>query len=145
VSFQTDRYRAAAEYITADGMIFNGSDLGAIPGASNNAGDNTADINILTEDKADGYYVDFGYKVLPKLELDIRYDVLNRGTEVAANERKFDTVTLGAQYFFNKKTRVTFNYEIRNQEAPNLASTHNANKIANSLDDLMSVSFLAIF
>jgi len=144
-TFQKDRYRAAAEYITADGMIFNGSDLGAIPGATNNAGDNTADINILTEDKADGYYVDFGYKVLPKLELDIRYDVLNRGTEVAANERKFDTVTLGAQYFFNKKTRVTFNYEIRNQEAPNLASTHNANKIADSLDDLMSVSFLAIF
>ena len=145
VTYLKDKYRAAAEYIKADGMIFNGSDLGAIPGATNNAGDNTADINILTEDKADGYYVDFGYKVMPNLELDARYDVLNRGTETSAGERKFETLTLGAQYFFNKKTRVTFNYEIRDQEAPNLASTHNANKIADSIDDLMSVSFLAIF
>ncbi len=145
VTFLKDRYRAAAEYITADGMIFNGSDLGAIPGASNNAANNKADINVLTEDKSDGYYLDFGYKVMPNLELDARYDVLNRGTETSAGERKFDTLTLGAQYFFNKKTRVTFNYEIRNQEAPNLPNTHNANKIADSLDDLMSVSFLAIF
>ena len=145
VTFLKGKYRAAAEYITADGMIFNGSDLGAIPGATNNAGDNKSDINILTEDKADGYYVDFGYKVIPNLELDIRYDVLNRGTETAAGERKLETVTLGAQYFFNKKTRVTFNYEIRDAEAPNLPSTHNANKIGSSLDDLMSISFLAIF
>lgn len=144
-TFQKGKYRAAAEYITADGMIFNGSDLGAIPGATNNAGDNTADINVLTAGEADGYYVDFGYKVMPNLELDARYDVLNRGTETSAGERKFDTLTLGAQYFFNKKTRVTFNYEIRNQEAPNLPGTHNANKIADSIDDLMSVSFLAIF
>jgi len=144
-TYLKDKYRAAAEYITADGMIFNGSDLGAIPGATNNAGDNTADINILTNDEADGYYVDFGYKIKPNLELDIRYDVLNRATEVAARERTFDTLTLGAQYFFNKKSRVTFNYEIRNQEAPNLPDGHNANKIADSLDDLMSVSFLAIF
>jgi len=145
VTFLKGKYRAAFEYITADGMIFNGSDAGAIPGATNNAGDAKSDINVLTEGEADGYYVDFGYKVMPNLELDIRYDVLNRGTETSAGERTFETVTLGAQYFFNKKTRVTFNYEIRDQEAPNLPSADPANLIADSLDDLMSIQLLAIF
>lgn len=145
LTFLKGKYRAAAEYMTADGMIFNGSDLGAIPGARNNADDNSADINVATEEKSDGYYLDFGYKVIPNLELDIRYDVLNRATENSKGERTFDTVTLGAQYFFNKKSRVTFNYEIRNQEAPGLPGTHNANKIADSLDDRLSLQLLIIF
>ncbi|RDH83164.1 MAG: porin [endosymbiont of Galathealinum brachiosum] len=145
VTFLKDKYRFGAEYMTADGMIFNGSDAGAIPGSTNNAGDAKSDINVLTEDKSDGYYVDFGYKVLPKLELDVRYDVLNRATETAAGERKFDTLTLGAQYFLNKKSRITFNYEIRNQEAPDFASTAAPNQIADSLDDLLSLQLLVIF
>ncbi len=145
-TFLRGNIRAAAEYMTADGMLFNGSDGGAVPGSSNTAGTAVSSLNVLTNNKADGYYLDFGYKVLPKLELDIRYDVLNRGTEGAASiERKFDTVTLGAQYFFNKKTRVTFNYEIRNAEAPGLASTHPANQITGTLDDRLSVQLLAIF
>ena len=145
ITFLKDRYRFAAEYMTADGMIFNGSDAGAIPGSTNNAGDARSDINVLTEEKSDGYYVDFGYKVLPKLELDIRYDVLNRATEVAANERTFDTLTLGAQYFLNKKSRITFNYEIRNQDAPDFPSAAAPNLIADSLDDLLSLQLLVIF
>ncbi|HED34150.1 MAG TPA: porin [Gammaproteobacteria bacterium] len=144
-TFLRGRYRAAAEYMTADGMIFNGSDGGAVPGTSNNAETAIASVNVLTDDKADGYYVDFGYKVIPMLELDVRYDVLNRGTETTAGERTFDTVTLGAQYFFNKKSRVIMNYEIRNQEAPGLASTAVPNQIADSLDDRFSVQLLVIF
>jgi len=149
VTFLKGKYRAAAEYMTADGMIFNGTDGAAVAGAiatnGPNAG-NPASVNVLTDNESDGYYLDFGYKVLPKLELDLRYDVLNRGTEGAAtNERTFDTVTLGAQYFFNKKTRVTFNYEIRNQEAPGFPSGANPNLIADALDDRLSLQLLAIF
>lgn len=145
-TFLKGRIRAAAEYMTADGMIFNGSDGGAVPGSQNNAGTAVASLNVLTDNKADGYYLDFGYKVIPTLELDIRYDVMNRGTEGnAAIERKFDTVTLGAQYFFNKKTRVTFNYEIRNLEAPGQAGTSGANQIGDALDDRLSLQLLAIF
>lgn len=139
------KYRAAAEYMTADGMIFNGSDGGAVPGSRNNADTTTATINVLTDDESDGYYLDFGYKVLPKLELDIRYDVLNRATETVNGERVFDTVTLGAQYFFNKKTRVTFNYEIRNQDAPGFTDAQGPNLIADNLDDRLSLQLLAIF
>ncbi len=126
-------------------MIFNGTDGAAVAGSLNNAGSTRASFNLLPEDKADGGYLDFGYKVLPKLELDIRYDIQNRGTKTAAAERKFETRTLGAQWFFNKKARVVANYEIRSAEAPNLASSHPANKILDGLDNLFSIEILAIF
>ena len=144
-TFLKGKYRAAFEYMTADGMIFNGSDGGAVPGTVNGGGA-VASLNILTDNEADGYYVDFGYKVMPDLELDIRYDILNRATEGAAGlERTFETVTLGAQYFFNKKTRVTINYELRDLEAPGFASTHPANLIGDAIDDRLSLQLLAIF
>ncbi|NOY73689.1 MAG: hypothetical protein GXP14_15210 [Gammaproteobacteria bacterium] len=82
---------------------------------------------------------------MSNLELDIRYDVYNRMTDVSAKERKFTTTTLGAQYFFNKKSRVTLNYEMRDAEAPNLASTHNANLILGEIDDRISAQLLIIF
>ncbi len=144
------KYRAAAEYMTADGMIFNGSDGGAVPGTVG-AGNRIASLNVLTNNKADGYYVDFGYKIIPKLELDIRYDVLNRGTEGDKSlglERTFDTLTVGGQYFFNKKSRVTFNYEIRNLDVPNPKAGPAgavALGVADSIDDRLSLQFLAIF
>ncbi len=144
-TFRKGKYRAAAEYITADGMIFNGTDGGAVPGSTSAGPGVTASFNMETKGEADGYYGHFGYMVLPSLELDIRYDVYNRMTDVAAKERKFTTTTLGAQYFFNKKSRVTLNYELRDAEAPNLASTHNANKILDEIDDRISAQLLIIF
>lgn len=145
ITYLKGKYRAAAEYIKADGMIFNGTDGGAIPGSTNNAGDNISTVNVLTDGEADAYYLDFGYRVLPDLELDLRYDVLNRGTDTTPGERTFDTVTLGAQYFFNKKSRMTFNYEIRNQEAPGFPDSAPPNLIADSLDDRLSLQWLVIF
>ena len=47
----------------------------------------------------------FGYAPTPKWEFDIRYDVLNRLTDVSAAERKFEALTLGTQYFLNTKAR----------------------------------------
>lgn len=145
LTYLNGKYRAAVEYVNADGMIFNGSDGGAVPGSRNNADTATASLNVMTEGEADSYYVDFGYKVLPNLELDLRYDVLNRGTQSDTAERTFDTVTLGAQYFFNKKSRMTVNYEIRNQEAPGFADDATPNLIADGLDDRLSLQWLVIF
>jgi len=153
-TFLKGNLRAAAEYMTADGMIFNGSDGGATVGSNSAPWPPTSatptvvtsSLNVLTDNKANGYYLDFGYKVIPKLELDLRYDVLNRGTEGAAGiERKFETVTLGAQFFFNKKTRVTFNYEFRDLEAPGQPSSAAANLIGDGIDDRLSLQLLAIF
>ena len=144
-TFRKDRYRAAFEYIKADGMIPDGTDAGAVPGARNNADTATASWNVATDGEADGWYVHLGYALTPKWELDIRYDILNRVTNVAAAERQFDTWTLGAQYFLNRKTRVIFNYEIRNAEAPNLPGSAVPNQILDGIDDRLAVQLLAIF
>jgi hypothetical protein len=161
-TFKKGKYRAAFEYITADGMIFNGTDGGAVAGSVGaapqakfvgNPGDCspdptcsvTASFNMETKGEADGTYVHFGYAITPELELDARYDVYNRMTDVAAKERQFETLTLGAQYFFNKKSRLIANYELRDAEAPNLPGTHNANKILGGMDDRLSAQLLVIF
>lgn len=142
-TFRKDPYRASAEVMWADGMIQNGTDAGAAVGTT--SGTRIAGFNMAPDEKADGWYVDFGYKVRPNIELDARFDRLNRATETSTGERRFQTVTLGAQYFFNKKTRVTFNYEFREAEAPGLPSSHPANQILDGMDDRASVQLLAIF
>ena len=144
-TFRKDKYRAAFEYMKADGMIFNGSDGGAVPGATGGPNGTTASFNVETEGKADGWYGHLGYMIMPKLELDLRYDVYNRMTDVSAKERKFETVTLGGQWFFNKKSRLIVNYEFRSGEAPNLPGDHNANKILDGIDDKLSAQILVVF
>ena len=144
-TFRKGKIRAAFEYITADGMIFNGTDGAAIAGSAANGPGTTASFNVETDGEADGWYLHFGYAILPKLELDIRYDTYNRMTDVSAKEREFETTTLGAQYFFNKKSRVTLNYELRDGEAPNLPSSSNPNKILDDLDDRISLQLITIF
>jgi len=139
------KIRAAAEYFVAKGMIFSGTDGGAVAGAQNNAGSAYADFNVETMGEANSWYLDFGYLILPKLELDIRYDTLNRNTNFSAKERKFETLTLGAQYFFNKKSRLLVNYELRNAEAPNAASSAAPNRILDGMDNRMSAQLLIVF
>jgi hypothetical protein len=139
------KFRAGFEWMKADGMIFDGSDGGAVPGSLNNAGTAVASWNVRPEDEADGFYVDFGYYLSNKWTLDVRYDEMNRATETPAAERKFSTWTLGTQYFFNKKTRILVNYEVRDAEAPNLPGSHPANQILDGIDDRIAVQFLAIY
>jgi len=150
-TFRKGPYRAAGEFIMADGLIRNGTDGGAKVGQKSADGTKTAGLNFLTDDEANAYYVHVGYAVLPKLELDLRYDVLNRATKVEKNERTFSTITLGAQYFINKKTRITVNYELRNMEVANpsaigdAAKRAAAEKIAGAVDNKASIQLLAIF
>lgn len=139
-------FRVGAEYVTADGMIFDGTDGGAVAGTPNTPGTAFATFNIAPIDKANSYYVDFGIDLIPdRLELDLRHDNLNRRTDTAAAERKFNTTTVGLQWFFDKKNRITFNYEIRNAEAPNLPSTDNANKVLSGMDNRVSLQLTSIF
>ena len=144
-TFRKGPYRASGEYIMASGMILNGTDAGAVPGSVGAANGTTvySDLGFKTDEEADAYYLHLGYAVMPKLELDVRYDVLNRGTKVAANERNFTTITIGAQYFLNKKTRITVNYEIRSMEPG--ATNATATSIGENFDNRASVQMLAIF
>lgn len=137
------KYRAAAEYITADGMIYNGTTGARTPA-------NSGTFSVLKNQKASGYHVDLGYRVKPNIELNARYDVLNSATDSSGDgganaEREFTTTTLGAQYFFNKKTSVRLNYEIRDAKAPNYASTAAPNVILSGMDNRMSAQLMMIF
>ncbi len=144
-TYRKGKWRGAFEYMAGDGMIFAGSDGAAVPGSLNNAGTAVASFNMLPTAKADGWYAHVGYMATKKLELDARYDTYNRATNIAAAERKFDTFTLGAQYFFNKKARFLLNYEFRDAEAPNAPATAGPNKILGGMDDRLSAQFLIIF
>jgi len=140
VTFRMQQYRAAFEYITADGMIFNGRS-----GACS-----TCPLSMLPEDKGSGWYLHLGYQVMPKLELDLRYDTVDRSTDsdltTAKNSnRSFTTTTLGAQWFFNKKTRATLNYEIRSAEAPDVSAGSPPEKIVDGIDNRISLQLLHIF
>ena len=145
VTFRKGQHRAGFEYITADGMIFNGTDGGAVAGSTNNAGTGVASFNVATTGEADGYYLHYGWAPSSAWELDARYDVYNRFTNSTAGERQFTTLTLGMQYFFNKKSRVIVNYEFRDAEAPNAAGGATPNLILDGMDDRLSLQFLAIF
>ena len=140
-TFFNGKYRLAAEYIMADGMIYGGTQGAGTPS-------NGATFKVLPDQKADGYYVSLGYRPISKVELNARYDKLNSGTDDngtggAGAERTFETTTLGAQYFFNKKTSLKANYEIRNIDAPNSNAT--VNKILDSIDNRISLQLTAVF
>lgn len=137
------KYRVAAEYITADGMLYNGTTGARTP-------DNGGTFSVLKDQKANGYHLDLGYRIKPNIELNARYDVLNNATDSngdggEAAERLFTTTTLGAQYFFNKKTSVRLNYEIRDAEAPNLDSNAAPNEILSGLDNRVSAQLMMVF
>jgi hypothetical protein len=143
-TYRRGKYRLYGEYMEADGMLPNATDGASVGGAVSNNGQAVSTFNTLTDNKAQGWYLDFGYKVLPKLELDVRYDELERGTEGAANiQRDFERWTLGAQYFFNKKSRFTLNYEFRDTEAPGGSAAQKS--IVSGTDDMLTAQVLVIF
>lgn len=140
------KYRFWAEYIKVDGMIFNGSTAGAVPGSINNAGNVVAQFKTEPEGEGDGGYLDFGYRIKQNIELDLRYDWYNRVTNLtSADEFQFKTITLGAQYFFNMTTKFIVNYEKRSVEAPGLPSSDMANIIADDTDDRISAQVFVVF
>ena len=144
VTYRKGPYRAAAEYLRADGMIFTGSDGAGKVGTPSAAGV-ISSLNVAPEEKANAYYVHFGYAVNHNLELDIRYDTMNRATETTGGERKFTTTTLGMQWFFDLKNRFTINYELRDAKAPGFASGAGPNLVLDSLDNRLSLQLTSIF
>lgn len=110
VKYLKKPFRVTAEYIKADGVIFVGPDKPNFYFTNNVAHGNGADA------KAYGWYVEGGWYIPgTKFELDARFDTMTR-LDGRVNQHRFDKWTLGLQYHFNPKTRVTLNYEIRDFE-----------------------------
>jgi len=104
--------RMSGEYMRAKGMIYVAptpqfNDIGAP------AYEPVDYVALNSSNKADGYYLEAGWKFSPQWELDLRYDELSKMTNSAYDERKSSTWTLGGQYFHNPKLRFALNYEIR--------------------------------
>ncbi|MFB1489747.1 MULTISPECIES: porin [unclassified Thiocapsa] len=144
-TFRRGPWRAAAEWIKADGMIFNGTDGAAVPGAVSNNGNLVASYEVLPKEEADGWYLDGGYTLFGKLELRTRFDRLNRATASALTERRFDTLTLGLTYRFNKQVRVLADYQFRDFEAPGLPGSAVPNQNLADVDDLLAFRVWASF
>ena len=63
-------------------MIFNSTTGVAVPGAVDYTRTTVAQFLTEPEGKGDGGYVDFGYRITPDIELDIRYDWYDRVTNL---------------------------------------------------------------
>ena len=140
----------AGEYMRGKGMIFVGpqlpfNDVG-LPGFQP-----VNTVALSDDNKADGWYLSGGYQFLKNWEFDLRYDTLDRLSNSPADERVFKTWTVGTQYFINKDTRLTLNYEFRKQEVSNpqaITNTFqraNAQTIADNLGDRISLQLTYLF
>ncbi|HLF98471.1 MAG TPA: hypothetical protein VI457_15125 [Methylococcaceae bacterium] len=138
-------WRSTMEYAGGDGMIFAGTDGAARNGARSNDRIQVASFNVQPEESAFGFLTEVGYRLTPEWELEARYDEYTSGTRIEANERFFRTVTLGAQYFYTPQSHVTFNYEFRSADAPNLAGASTVNRNLDQLDDRISMQVFHAF
>ncbi|MET0028403.1 MAG: phosphate-selective porin O and P [Candidatus Thiodiazotropha sp.] len=144
-------FRLTFEYRKADGMIFVGPDKmtfdqnvqvsGANPGGADGA-----------EGKAWGAYLEGGWYIpQTNWELDARYEYYSRLTDDSGHpagysfESIWKTLTLGVQYHFNKKTRVTFNYAFRDVETPDFAKGAGPNANMDGIGDRLALQVTAVF
>jgi hypothetical protein len=134
-TFKKGPWYAAAEYVQADGMIPNGTTGVAVPGTLSNNGLQLARNILLATDAADGYTVTGGYAILPNWELFLRYDRLNRATDTALNERRFETWSVSSRYYFTKDIYLVGGYEWRDFKAPRLADNAVPNLSLDTVDN----------
>lgn len=158
--FYKQPFRFSGEYIWGNGMVFNGAappvsdpgyDTSSNPGGGGNLGTNNVLPQIAAgeDNEFDGWYVEGGYFPIPnKLGVQARYDVLNRmsGTSdnySSADERKFETITLGLQYWDHPaKGQWSLNYRIRDLSAPD---NDVADKIGDTMGNEIGLQYFMLF
>ena len=109
--------------MVGEGMIFVGPDKPSM-WINDGAGAVAQGVGDGANGEADGYYLEGGWYIgKTNWEIDLRYDVYNRLTNDKKGtagpllnrslEVQFNTLTLGTQYHFNKKTRLNIEYASR--------------------------------
>ena len=104
----------------------------------------------------DGFYIEGGWYIPDtKWEIDVRYDVYNRLTDdndfsAGPNtgksfEMKFTTLTLGAQYHINRKTRLNMEIANREAEAVDFGGGKGPNDNLDGVDQRFAVQLTHIF
>lgn len=148
-------WRVSAEYMKGEGMIFVGPDKPSFY-VNDAAGAVAQDVGNGATGEADGYYVEGGWYIpKTKWEIDLRYDVYNRLTDDTpfsagpnlgkSFEFEFKTLTLGAQYHINKKTRVNMEIADRSAEAVDWAAGDGPNDNLDGVDKRFAVQLTHIF
>lgn len=118
---QAGRHRLGFELMYADGMIHYMPTGNVADGAF---GGNAMQIAAERGNKARGFTLDYGYYLNPSWQFDVRYsrdDLLYQtaGVWKPSDKRIFENLTLGINYYFTPKTRLTVDYEFRDVRAPN--------------------------
>ncbi len=149
------QFRVSAEKMMGDGMIFVGPDKASFY-INDAAGAVNQDVGNGATGEADGYYIEGGWYIPnTKWEIDARYDVYNRLTDdtafsAGANtgksfEMEFKTLTIGAQYHVNRKTRINFDIANRDFEAIDWAGEEGPNVELGGVDKLYAIQLTHIF
>ena len=160
----TYKIRLGLELMQADGMIFFAPAGGVAQGNVDNG-----NLQIAAEEgnKSRGLTVDLGLFPNNKWQFDLRYhrhDLLydTSSTVNPGNERELTEITLGLNYHFSRKLRLTLNYIFRDVEAPTayassppggrfpVASvsdgiTQNVRNIVSTVDDRAGVQLTWLF
>jgi hypothetical protein len=116
-------FRVTAEYMWGKGMIFQGQQRPQ---------------DMFNDLEADGGYIDIGFFIpKSKWEIDFRADTYTRGENQASSgpddKTKYNTVTVGTQYHFNKKTHATLSYDFRNDSSETVAVNNQLEGVGNRL------------
>lgn len=141
-------WRATAEYMKGDGMIWNGPDKPSWALTASQTNPNGADNGLKA--KANGWYVEGGWYIPnTKWELDLRYDVYHR-LDDSLFQLDWKAWTFGTQYHLNRKVRLTLNYTARDVEAPNFGPAGtppaaNPNNNLEGIKDRYGIQLTAIF
>lgn len=114
------KFRLGAELMQADGMIFFAPAGGVARG---NIDSGNLQIAAENGNKSRGLTLDMGFYPNNKWQFDLRYhrhDLLydTSSTVNPGNERKLTDITLGLNYHFSRRLRLTLNYIFRDAEAP---------------------------
>lgn len=141
-TLRTGPWSLAGELITAKGMIYHGSDGGTIPGRLSNDGSLVSGYNMLPASRADGWYLDLGYRVSEPFEFRLRYDVLNRGTDSPSTEVKFQGLTIGGSYAFSPAAQLLFDVQFRNYSAPRQSDSSITNLLLDGVDNRIGIRFI---
>lgn len=114
------KYRLAVELMFADGMIFIAPAGGV---ANGNVSNGNLQIAAESGNKSRAATLDLGFYPDNKWQFDLRFHQHDLLYQTSAgvnpgNERILTDTTLGLNYHFSKKLRLTFNYIFRNVKAP---------------------------
>ncbi|MGD2117979.1 MAG: porin [Chromatiales bacterium] len=140
------KHRLSGELMFAEGVIFL-APAGNVPGGA-------LQYAVDDDNKARGFYLDYGFYLDNHWQFDVRYDQNNLLYETAAdvdpgNEREIRAWTFGVNYHFTPKLRLTANYIKREAEAPvayaNAALTADVRTTVSNLDDRLAVQLTWLF